>query len=131
MWWKWSRLKVPSFGSLEDKVWTTEPALSTSIFTFDPTSPVDVQVIAWVEPWTQDSPPLGARDRDGGRGCSGGDGETIIAQVINTGLARALNADLIRTARRRSRRNLPGVGARSATANRHVRGNIVEEDYPP
>ena len=44
---------------LDVTVWTTAPAFSTSIFTFDPPSPEDVQVIVWVEPRTQDSPPLG------------------------------------------------------------------------
>ena len=57
--WKWSSLKEPSFGVLEDNVCTTTPDLRTSIFTFDPTSPVDVHRIAWVEPRCQTSPPYG------------------------------------------------------------------------
>ncbi len=40
-------------------VWTTVPAFRTSIFTLDPTSPEDVQVIRGVEPCVQDSPPFG------------------------------------------------------------------------
>ncbi len=37
----------------------TTPAFSNSIFTLDPTLPLDVQVIVGVEPGTQDSPPFG------------------------------------------------------------------------
>ena len=44
---------------LVDNVCTTTPAFRTSIFTYEPTFPVDVQVIAWFEPRTQDSPPFG------------------------------------------------------------------------
>jgi hypothetical protein len=53
------QLKEPSFGVLEDNVWTTTPAFNTSIFIYEPTDPDDVQVIAWVEPRTQDSPLFG------------------------------------------------------------------------
>jgi hypothetical protein len=49
----------PSLAVLEDRVWTTVPAFSTSIFTYDPTSPDDVHAISWLDPRTQDSPPFG------------------------------------------------------------------------
>jgi hypothetical protein len=53
------QLKEPSFGVVDDIVWTTAPALSNSIFTYDPAHPEDVQAIAGVVPRTQDSPPFG------------------------------------------------------------------------
>jgi hypothetical protein len=53
------QLNVPVFGVLVAMVWATTPALSTSIFTYDPTLPKVVQVIGCIDPGTQDSPPFG------------------------------------------------------------------------
>ena len=53
------QLYDPSLGVLEDSVWTTDDPFNTSIFRYDPTVPEVVQVMACVDPGTQDSPPLG------------------------------------------------------------------------
>ena len=111
------QLKVPLFGELEDKVWTTTPAFIIFIFTYDPTAPADVQVIAWLDPYTQDPPPFGDM--------------TVIEEVVvpagvivkfarvcayncaGPNLFRATN--LIITAGGPRRINRPSVGSFSAT----------------
>ena len=53
------QLKEPSFGVLDDSVWTTTPAFSIPSSGQDPTSPDEVHVMAWLEPMTHASPPPG------------------------------------------------------------------------
>jgi hypothetical protein len=56
------QLKEPSLAVVDDIVWTTEPALTNSIFTLDPTFPADAQVIVGFV-LLIDSPPFGETTR--------------------------------------------------------------------